>query len=177
MFKLFDDETIEDFKWNSPENILKGRENLGYEMPVFAYRLFQFSMRDELNEKLGKEKTIELFRGAGERSGVIFANDFLDLTLPFKDFIAQLQKVLEENKIGVLRIEKFDSETGNATLTIGEDLDCSGLPIIGETVCNYDEGFLAGILKEYTKREYVVTEIDCWATGARVCRFDAKVKK
>lgn len=36
MFKLFDDETIEDFKWNSPENILKGRENLGDEMPVFA---------------------------------------------------------------------------------------------------------------------------------------------
>ena len=95
MFKLFDDETMEDFKWNSPENILKGRENLGDEMPVFAYRLFQFSMRDELNEKLGKEKTIELFRGAGERSGVIFANDFLDLTLPFTDFIAQLQKVLE----------------------------------------------------------------------------------
>ncbi|MFV0314438.1 MAG: V4R domain-containing protein, partial [Anaerotignum sp.] len=47
----------------------------------------------------------------------------------------------------------------------------------GETVCNYDEGFLAGILKEYTKKEYVVTEIDCWATGSRVCRFSALCKE
>lgn len=177
MFKLFDEETTESFKWSAPENISRGRENLGDEMPVFAYRLFQFTIRDELNEKLGKDKTIEIFRGAGERAGVIFARDFLDLSLPFTEFIAQLQKVLEENKIGVLRVENFDMETGNATLTVGEDLDCSGLPILGETVCNYDEGFLSGILKEYTKKEYIVTEIDCWATGARVCRFDAKVKR
>ena len=74
-------------------------------------------------------------------------------------------------------MEKFDAETGDAVLTVGEDLDCSGLPVTGETVCNYDEGFLAGILKVYTKKDYVVTEVDCWATGSRVCRFEANVKK
>ena len=90
--------------------------------------------------------------------------------------MSHLQKVLEESKIGILRLERFDPATGEATLTVGEDLDCSGLPITGETVCNYDEGFLAGVLKVYTKRNYVVTEVDCWATGSRVCRFEAKVK-
>ena len=74
-------------------------------------------------------------------------------------------------------MERFDPDTGDAVLTVAEDLDCSGLPIMGETVCNYDEGFLAGILKVYTHKDYVVTEIDCWATGSRVCRFEAKVKK
>lgn len=54
-----------------------------------------------------------------------------------------------------MRIEKFDMNTGEAILTVGEDLDCSGLPFTGETVCNYDEGFLAGILKEYTKKERI----------------------
>lgn len=177
MFDLFNLEDEEVFKWNSPENIQRGRENLGDEMPVFVYRLFQFTMRDELNESIGKEQTVEMFRGAGRRAGSIFARDFLDLTLPFAEFVAQLQRVLEENKIGVLKIEQFDMETGKATLTIGEDLDCSGLPVIGETVCNYDEGFLAGVLKEYTKKDYIVTEIDCWATGSRVCRFEAEVKE
>ncbi|MGO5051014.1 hypothetical protein ACTQ6A_00640 [Lachnospiraceae bacterium LCP25S3_G4] len=43
-------------------------------------------------------------------------------------------------------------DNGEAILTVGEDLDCSGLPITGETVCNFDEGFLAGILKVYTKK-------------------------
>jgi len=60
-------------------------------------------------------------------------------------------------------------------MTVGEDLDCSGLPITGETICHYDEGFIAGILKAYTKQNYVVREVDCWSTGARICRFKAYV--
>ena len=68
-------------------------------------------------------------------------------------------------------MEKFDSSTGHVVLTISEDLDCSGLPVVGETVCNYDEGFLAGILKSYTKKSYQVVEVDCWATGSRAVSY------
>jgi predicted hydrocarbon binding protein len=57
-------------------------------------------------------------------------------------------------------------------LTVGQDLDCSGLPVTNETVCNYDEGFIAGILEAYTGKKYEVREVDCWANGDRVCRFN-----
>ncbi len=174
MLDFLMDENEHKFSWDSIGNIEEGRQNLGESMPVFVYRLLQFTMKDELINQLGKEKTIEIFRNAGELAGKEFANHLLDCSLPFDEFIAELQKILVETKIGVLRIEKFDPETGFAVLTVGEDLDCSGLPITGETVCNYDEGFLAGILKVYTQKEYVVTEVDCWASGARVCRFEAK---
>lgn len=174
MLDFLMDENENKFSWESIGNIEEGRQNLGESMPVFVYRLLQFTMKDELINQLGKEKTIEIFRNAGELAGKEFANHLLDCSLSFDEFIAELQKILVETKIGVLRIEKFDPETGFAVLTVGEDLDCSGLPITGETVCNYDEGFLAGILKVYTKKEYVVTEVDCWASGARVCRFEAK---
>ena len=62
------------------------------------------------------------------------------------------------------------------TLTVSEDLDCSGLPVTGETVCVYDEGFIAGILEAYTNRPFEVREIDCWSTGDRTCRFSADAK-
>ena len=175
MFNIFDSEDDNKFSWESIGNIDEGRRNLGNEMPVFVYRLLQFTIKDELVKQFGIEKTIEIFRNSGDLAGREFANHMLDLTLEFDDFVKQLQEILSESKIGILRIEKFDLETGRAILTVGEDLDCSGLPITGETVCNYDEGFLAGILKVYTKKDYVVTEIDCWATGSRVCRFEAKV--
>ena len=171
MFNIFDSEDDNKFSWESIGNIDEGRRNLGNEMPVFVYRLLQFTIKDELVKQFGIEKTIEIFRNSGDLAGREFANHMLDLTLEFDDFVKQLQEILSESKIGILRIEKFDLETGRAILTVGEDLDCSGLPITGETVCNYDEGFLAGILKVYTKKDYVVTEIDCWATGSRVCRF------
>ena len=176
MFRLFEAEDENKFTWESIGDVIDGRKNLGEGMPVYVYRLFQFTIKDELVKRFGKEVVIDIFRNAGELAGREFANHLLNLELPFNEFIAHLQGVLEESKIGILRIEKFDMDTGEAVLTVGEDLDCSGLPITGETVCNYDEGFLAGILKVYTKKEYVVTEVDCWATGSRVCRFEASVK-
>ena len=176
MFNLFPQEDENQFTWDSIGDVIDGRQNLGEEMPVFVYRLLQFTLKDELARRYGNEATVDIFRKAGELAGKEFANHLLDLSLPFNEFVSHLQKVLEESKIGILRLERFDPATGEATLTVGEDLDCSGLPITGETVCNYDEGFLAGVLKVYTKRNYVVTEVDCWATGSRVCRFEAKVK-
>ena len=49
------------------------------------------------------------------------------------------------------------------------------LPVTNETVCNYDEGFIAGILEAYTGKKYDVREVDCWASGDRVCRFSGVV--
>ena len=81
---------------------------------------------------------------------------------------------METMKIGVLRVEGVNNDDGTIMLTVSEDADCSGLPLLGETVCNYDEGFIAGILSEYTGKNYKAQEIDCWATGATVCRFRAE---
>lgn len=177
MFQLFDQEDENKFTWNSVGDVVDGRRNLGEEIPVFMYRLLQFTIKDELSKRFGNDTMVDIFRHAGELAGREFASHLLNLDLPLDQFIAHLRTVLEESKVGILRVEKFDPDTGDAVLTVGEDLDCSGLPVTGETVCNYDEGFLAGILKVYTQKDYVVTEVDCWATGSRVCRFEANVKK
>lgn len=73
-------------------------------------------------------------------------------------------------------MESFDETTGDIVLTVAEDLDCSGLPITNESVCYYDEGFIAGVLEAYTGKKYNVREIDCWANGDRVCRFHGVVE-
>ena len=154
---------------------VNGRENLGAEIPVAVYRLLEYSLREELTERFGKEEQIQIFRSAGYRAGTYFAEKYLDSSLEMSEFTAQFQKRLEEFKMGVLRIEKFDGDTGKMVLTVSEDADCSGLPLLGETVCNYDEGFLAGVLTSYTGKSYTATEVNCWATGDRVCRFRADI--
>lgn len=154
-----------------------GRGNMGDEIPIAVYRLLEYSIREEVLERLGDDMQVEIFRGAGKRAGAYFAENMLDLTLPFPEFVAQLQKKIAELKIGVLRIEKLDEETGKIVLTVAEDADCSGLPLLGKAVCNYDEGFIGAILSIYTGKEYHAVEVDCWATGDRVCRFCAEVKE
>ncbi len=147
------------------------RGNLGEDIPVVVYRLLEYSMREQLTAQFGEEEQIRIFRNAGYRAGVYFANNLLDISRPLNQFIADLQTRMEELRIGVLRIESFEEETGVIMLTVSEDADCSGLPLLSETVCNYDEGFISGIMSTYMKKEYSAVEVDCWATGDRVCRF------
>ena len=134
----------------------------------------QFTFKDVFSGELGLERTTQLFVKAGELSGQEFCRNVLNTQLPFPEFIADLKEKLIALKIGVLRIEEADENKLHFTMTISEDLDCSGLPLFGETVCDYDEGFLAGILKEYAGREFTAREVDCWATGDRTCRFVVK---
>lgn len=151
------------------------RGNLGADVPVLVYRMLEYSLKDAITERFGKETQVELFRSAGRTAGEYFARQFLDLTLPLSQFVAALQAKMQETRIGIMRIEHVDEETGVIELTVSEDADCSGLPVLGETVCNYDEGFISGILTVYSGKAYEAVEIDCWATGDRVCRFRASV--
>ncbi|MCL2758692.1 MAG: 4-vinyl reductase [Treponema sp.] len=165
----------EEFSWNNLGNIKEGRGDLGEEMPVIVYRLMQYTMLDILSKAHGLERANEYFRRAGFLAGTEFAKNILDLKADFNTFIANLQKALQDLKIGVLRMEDFDPDTGDIVLTVAQDLDCSGLPITYENVCVYDEGFIAGILEAYTGKKYSVREVDCWASGDRVCRFNGTV--
>ncbi|MDR1184673.1 MAG: 4-vinyl reductase [Coriobacteriales bacterium] len=163
------------FRWENLGNIKEGRGDLGEEMPVLVYRLMQFTMLDILTQEYGMVEANELWRKCGFLAGTEFAKNVLNLDVDLDTFVANLQQSLEDLKIGILRMEAFDSATGNLVLTVGQDLDCSGLPMTNETVCFYDEGFISGILETYTGKKYDVREVDCWANGDRVCRFQGTV--
>lgn len=159
------------FDWGRLGVLEEGRGSLGPEMPVAVYRLMQYTIMDELNELFSKDEAEVILRNAGYRAGEALAENLLDLNLDFDDFTEQLRKTLKHLKVGILMIEKMDLDSMKFTLTVDEDLDCSGLPVYGETVCFYDEGFIAAIFTLYTGKPMTATEIDCWATGARTCRF------
>jgi len=175
IFKQATVETHNVFKWENLGDIREGRGELGEEVPVMVYRLMQFTMLDILTKQYGAEKANDLFRDAGFLAGFEFAKASLNLENDLDGFVAELQAALADNKVGILRMEAFDAATGNLTLTVSEDLDCSGLPVTNETVCSYDEGFVAGILNAYTGQNYDVREVDCWANGDRTCRFNGIV--
>ena len=160
-----------EFSWENMGDIKEGRGDLGTEMPVLVYRLMQYTMLDVLSRAYGADEANKHFRDAGWLAGTNLARETMVLDVDRDTFFSNLQEKLKEMKIGILRMEDFDPETGVIELTVGQDLDCSGLPVTNEVVCIYDEGFIAGILEQYTKKVYTVREVDCWANGNRVCRF------
>lgn len=162
------------FTWQDLGDVHLGRPNLGPMVPVAIYRLMQFTLWDVLVAELGVAQANDIIVKAGWLAGAEFCRNMLDITLPFNEFIAQLQRVLKEQAIGILRIERVHLESLQLTLTVAEDLDCSGLPCTDEVVCRYDEGFIAGVLEVFTGKPFQVNEVDCWASGDRVCRFNAQ---
>lgn len=164
------------FSWDQLGDLKTGRPNLGLNTTVEMYRLMQFTLRAVLEKNYGMEVANQLLIDAGRLAGVEFCKQNLDISLPLKSFIAQIHEAFLKHSIGILRVEEMDVEKLNFILTCSEDLDCSGLPITGFTVCKYDEGFFEGIFNTYTQKEFMVKEIDCWSTGDRTCRFQISVK-
>lgn len=161
--------------WKNLGDIEGGRPTFGTELPVLLYRLLQFSLRNVIEDELGEGKGGEFLYKAGERSGELIYNKFLADTTDLGELFTKLADLLYELKVCILRVEKSDPDKGEFVITAGEDLDCSGVPEIGWPICQFDEGFVAGILSKFTGKKVVAREVDCWATGDRVCRLEAKV--
>jgi uncharacterized protein len=159
------------FGWKDLGDSTLGRPNLGGDVSVVVYRLAQYTLREVIALNYDDATASRLLREAGWVAGREFCFNVLDRTLELGPFVDCLQQALRTHKIGVLRVEKADPKTLFFTLTVSEDLDCSGLPVKGRTVCEYDEGFIAGILHAYSGQEFSAVEVDCWATGDRTCRF------
>ena len=173
MFK--EERDTSSFEWTMLGKIDEGRPNLGFTTDVSVYRLMQFTLRDVLIKDFGVEKADRIFYRAGETAGRHFYENLITKRDSFGEFVAELQDVLKQRKIGILRVEKGDVERLTFTLTIAEDLDCSGLPVCDERICTYDEGFISGLLSAHTGKDFFVKEVDCWCSGDRVCRFDVKL--
>ena len=169
-------ERVYEFSWDLIGDLQEGRPNMGADVSLTLYRLMQYTFRDVLEQHLGTEACDTYFYEAGKLAGTSFYDRFLKefKDLPLTAFVAELQRILKEQGVGILRVEKADVEAGFFVLTVAEDLDCSGLPDIGVEVCNYDEGFIAGIFDGYTGLKFMAKEVDCWCTGERVCRFEVR---
>ena len=162
------------FEWTMLGNVTLGRPNLGTTTEVSIYRLMQFTLRDILIKEFGVDAADRIFYEAGRTAGIHFYEKLITKRGAFHEFVEDFQEMLRTMRVGILRVEKADLENRTFTITVAEDLDCSGLPVCDEEICTYDEGFLSGVFFAHTHEEFNVKEINCWCSGDRVCRFDVK---
>ncbi len=161
------------FDWSHLGDIQLGRPNLGNTTSVAAYRLMQFTLRDAAIKHTDPETADRIFYDAGFNAGKALYENMLGQPGSLGEFVSRLQQVLLDLNIGILRIEESDIAQLRFRLTVSENLDCSGLPVMDEAICTDDEGFIAGLLQSFTGLPFQAKEIDCWCSGERVCRFEA----
>ena len=164
------------FDWDNTvgADINRARPNLGPNTRIEVYRLFQFTLRDILEQHYGTLMADTLFREAGVMAGKAFFEKFLRGAKDTIDLVGKIEDTFSSLGIGIFRVESAKEDNSHFIFTVDEDLDCSGLPDIADVVCVYDEGFIQGVLESFSGENFSVREIDCWCTGARTCRFEAK---
>lgn len=153
-----------------------GREKMGEMTSVLAYRMFAVSMRKTLTDIYGEGEAMLVLRAMGKLAGAMFAREMMNSSLPLDEYLLVLASKLREFNIAELSVENLDLKNCSAVVVLSSDIDCSGFAPCNKTFCQYDEGFLAGIMKEYTKQSFSVEEVDCWGTGSDFCRFEIKVE-
>ncbi|MDR2184680.1 MAG: 4-vinyl reductase [Treponema sp.] len=152
------------------------RPSLGPNTRIETYRLFQFTLRDVLEQRYGTDAADTIFREAGVLAGKSFFEKFLFDASDVASLANKIQESFNRFGIGIFRVEDAAADGGHFIFTVDEDLDCSGLPDTSDVICVYDEGFIQGILESFSGKGFDVREIDCWCTGSRTCRFEAKGK-
>jgi len=164
------------FTWDLIGDVEHCRPNLGLNLRLEVYRLMEYTLRDVVSKRIGVDACDEVFYEAGQIAGKALYENVLDKQSDVSSFVKNLQETLRLLGVGILRIEEESNSDGKMVISVSEDLDCSGLPVVDDVVCKYDEGFIAGLLESFFGTPFSVKEIDCWCTGDRTCRFEAAKK-
>lgn len=139
------------------EDIIKQkRPTLGGEVPVPVFRLLRL---------IGMQKIL------GESSGptLYMVGKEIGSSLDVST-VEEFAKFIEEMKIGIPRILKLSGE--KIVIRVDECVTCAGLPNIGEMVCHFEGGIIAGALEKILKRPTKAVQTKSHAAGFEYCEFD-----
>ena len=106
MFKEEREDSL--FSWTMLGDVAQGRPNLGPTTDVSVYRLMQFTLRDVLIRDLGPEKADQIFYDAGLIAGRHFYDRLITKKNDINEFLGELQGILKDLAVGILRVEKAD---------------------------------------------------------------------
>jgi len=135
------------------------RPTMGGDIPIKLYRAVRLmAFRETLGSKVAGAILTVSGRSIGRRLQVGSVKELLGT---LKEF-------------GVGKMVVHDQKDDGVSLTAGECATCSGLPNLGETLCHFEGGIIAGGLEGVLGNSISVVETKCWGMGDGVCEWEAQ---
>jgi predicted hydrocarbon binding protein len=159
-----------EFKISAIGDVSK-REVLGPTVGVEMFRILRTAMVNLISTRLGKEQAKEAIYLSGKAVGGEIAKAFLSGITDLEEYVNKLAEILKSLKVGLVKVLETDVEGGKFVVRVDECASCSGTPVIGEPICDFEGGIIAGVLKYFLGKEVKATEVKCWAMGDQTCEF------
>ncbi len=153
--------TLEDAGTQTPLDIPRifnyDRPTLGATVPIELYRAVRLlAFREVVGSKVAAAMLRVSGKSVAQKMGVHGISDVL--------------KALQD--FGLARMTIEEQTDDHLVLTAEECATCSGAPNIGEPLCFFEAGFIAGGLDGEIAESARVRETRCWGLGDRVCTWD-----
>lgn len=136
------------------------RPDLGQNIDLVYMRLLRVALRDTFGSKLSNSILYESGKNLALHNIKVSTVD---------ELLGYLKKLM----IGITKVISISDN--KIVLEEDECAVCSGMPNIGEPLCSFESGFIAGGLTSILKKEVSVVETACWGLGDNVCRFEATI--
>jgi len=134
------------------------RLTMGNKISLTYYRVIRLMV---IRELLGFTLSSKIFYQAGKRIGNRMGFKSLDdLVNAFSEMIIGKTQLVEVTNTKIVAVE---DECGT----------CSGLPKVGEPLCFFEGGFIAGGLESIFDKDASVVETKCWGLGDQICQWEA----
>jgi len=160
-------------EYNILENISKvKRDKLGSNIPIVIFRVFRHYSQIYAEDLLGKNASNLLFLNAGRELGKEIGKVLYEEDLD--QYLKNVSKFVETEKIGILKVvEKNDDKL---VVQLDECITCSGMDNIGQRICYFETGLVAGLVEQYLGRKVLAKETKCNANGEDTCEVTVYLK-
>ncbi|CAB3289418.1 4-vinyl reductase 4VR [Methanocaldococcus lauensis] len=133
------------------------RNSLGREINITVFRIMRFM---DLERYLGRGAHGVIYE-CGRELGESLNPSTIDDVVNF----------CEKHKIGKVEI----INKSPLQIRVYECISCSGLPEVGEPLCWFEGGFIAGCLEKILNKKVRAKETHCAGLGDDFCQFEIKV--
>lgn len=153
------------------------RSQLGDNIKIEMFRVVRGALVNLISMQIGDNAVASnamymTGKAMGLEMGEAFFSDIKDLN----EYIERVGETLKDFKVGLLRVvDKSSLDKGKLTVAVDECVSCSGTPDIGEPICYFEGGLIAGVLKYFLKKEVEAVETKCWGKGDKTCEFEVKI--
>lgn len=140
-----------------PQIFSYDRPTLNGTVPIELYRAVRLlAFREILGSKISAAVLSVSGKTVAEKMGV---HGIPDLLNALQDFCLAKVTIIEQTD-------------DRLVLSAEECATCAGVPPIGEPICHFESGFIAGALDGELSDQVRVIETRCWGLGDRICRWE-----
>ena len=158
---------------NRIEEISKiDRPITGDTIPLFIFRAFRHFTADYVTQMIGKRSSVVFQNGGrelGHEAGTLLKKPTLD------EYLQAVIQFVSEMKIGQIKPREVSSE--RIILGLDECITCAGMSNIGQRICHFETGFVAGVVESFVGTKLRAFESKCNANGEGICEVTVDLQQ